>query len=365
MSARLDINLINLKHNIDSFKTRLIKNQQLLVMIKADAYGAGMIEVAKCLSKEGVTHFGVAYLKEAKKLRKSGIRGEIIVFSGLVPSEIREAVNIDAIYSVSDFHILEALNKQAKVENKTVNVEIAIDTGMTRLGFNKEDIVELAKRLNQLDNINVHGVYTHLSQADSSTKFTKKQIQAFDECIRVFNEYQINYRYVHLCNSAGILKYNSEKYNLVRLGIGAYGYPPDKSMKQDINIKGIFKLTAPVCYIRCVNAGREVSYGGSFVTKKPTKLAVLQIGYADGLTRTLSNKYTVLIGGKQAKIVGNICMDTCMIDVTDIDVKLGDEAIIFDYTDDKIEQLALLTDTIVYEIITNIGKRVDRNYIIE
>ena len=132
-----------------------------------------------------------------------------------------------------------------------------------------------------------------------------------------------------------------------------------------IREKGIFKLTAPVCNIRYVDKDREVSYGGTYKTSGPTKIAVLQIGYADGLTRTLSNKYEVLVCGKHAKIIGNICMDTCMIDVTDIDVNIGDEAIIFDYTDDKIEKIAKLTDTISYEVITNIGKRVDRSYIYE
>ena len=365
MPARLDINLGNLKYNINKFKSIILENQELLVMVKADAYGSGIVEVTKYLEKEGVSHFGVAYLKEAKVLRTSGIKSDIIVFSGLIPNEYKEALSIDAIYSVSDIYTLKSLSEQAEILNKVVKVEIAIDTGMTRLGFNKEDIKELIGVLKKLGNIEVHGVYSHLSQADSSDDFTKRQIDTFDSCIQILKDNGINPKYVHLCNSAGILRYNSEKYNLVRLGISAYGYPPDSSMKEDISIKGIFKLTAPVCNIRQVEAGREVSYSGTFVTCKPTKIAVLQIGYADGLTRALSNKYDVLINGKQARIIGNICMDTCMIDVTDTKVNIGDEAIIFDYTDDKITVLAKLTDTISYEVITNIGKRVDRRYINE
>lgn len=365
MPARLDINLANLKHNINSFKSRLIANQELLVMVKADAYGAGIVETTKSLEGTGVLHFGVAYLKEAVLLRTNGITAEIIVFSGLIPDEVSKAVNVDAIYSVSDIEILEALDNEAKRANKKVKVEIAIDTGMTRLGFNKEEMHNLAQALKKFTNIEVHGIYSHLSQADSSEMFTQKQIAIFDECIETLKVNEINFKYIHLCNSAGILRYNSGKYNLVRLGIGAYGYLPDSCMKEDISLKGIFKLTAPVCNIRHVETGREVSYGGTFVTSKYTKIAVLQIGYADGLTRTLSNRYVVSIGGKQARIIGNICMDTCMIDVTDIDVQVGDEAVIFDYTDDKICEMASLTDTIVYEVITNIGKRVDRRYIKE
>jgi len=365
MPARLDINLNNLKYNIQNYAKRLLQNQEMLVMVKADAYGAGIVEITKCLESIGVSHFGVAYLKEAIILRQNGVKGKITVFSGLVPSEIKDAVNVDAIYSVSDLFILNALNKEGKVANKKIKVQLAIDTGMTRLGFNKDSMLNLAQRLNDLTNIEVHGVYSHFSQADTSEQFTKMQIQNFDDCVEILVKNGIMPKYIHLCNSAGILKYNSNKYNLVRLGIGAYGYAPDKSMKANIDLKGIFKLTAPICNIRCVGKGRQVSYGGTFVTTKDTKIAVLQIGYADGLTRTLSNKYDVIINGKKAKIIGNICMDTCMIDVTDLDVNIGDEAVIFDYTDDRIDTMAELTDTIVYEIITNIAKRVDRHYVNE
>lgn len=365
MPARLDINLNNLKHNIEKFKERLLDNQQLLVMVKADAYGSGIVEVAKFLETNGVSHFGVAYLKEAIALRKNGISSEVVVFSGLIPEEYEKAVNVDAIFSVSDINTLEALNEEAKKTNKKVKVELAIDTGMTRLGFDKQDMNQLTCKLKKLTNIEVHGVYSHLSQADSSETFTKKQIQIFDQCVQELKDNGINPQYIHLLNSAGILKYNSDKYNLVRLGIGTYGYPPDASMKDNIDLKGIFKLTAPICNIRYVGQGREISYGGTYVTKENTKIAVLQIGYADGLTRTLSNKYEVLVNGKKARIIGNICMDTCMIDVTDIDVKIGDEAVVFNYTDDGLETIANLTDTIIYEIITNIGKRVDRRYINE
>jgi len=365
MPSRLDINLSNLKHNIEEFKKVILENQELLVMVKADAYGAGNIEVAKYLEKEGVRHFGVAYLKEAIALRNSGIKSEIIVFSGLIPEEYKQAMDVDAIYSVSDPETLIKLNNEAKKLNKIVRVEIAIDTGMTRLGFDVEDIQNLSIVLTQLQNIQIHGVYSHFSQADSSEEFTKKQIELFDNCIDTLNKNGINMKYIHLCNTAGILKYNSIKYNIVRLGIGAYGYFPDSSLKQCIKLKGIFKLTAPVCNIKEVDSLRQVSYGGTYITSKRTKIAVLQIGYADGLTRELSNVYEVYINGEKAKILGNICMDTCMIDVTDIDVKLGDEAVIFDYEDEKIEEIAQATNTIVYEVITNIGKRVDRRYINE
>ncbi len=361
MPARLDISLKNLKHNIAAFKEKMLEGQELLVMVKADAYGAGIIQSAKCLEEAGVRRFGVAYLKEAVALRENGIASEITVFSGLAPEEYSKAINIDAIYSVSDFNVLETLDKEAKAIGKKIKVEIAIDTGMTRLGFNKEDVESLAKNIKKLEHVDIHGVYSHLSQAESNEGFTRRQLEVFDNCVETLKNNGISPKYVHILNSVGIVRYNSEKYNLVRLGIGAYGYMPD-DIKKELNLKGMFKLTVPVCNIRCVEAGREVSYGGTFLTNKPAKIAVLQIGYADGLTRTLSNKYDVLVNGKPARIIGNICMDACMIDVTDIDVKVGDEAVIFDFTDGRIEKLADFTYTIVHEIATNIGKRVDRCY---
>ena len=365
MGAKLYINLRNMKYNIEQFERKLFNNQELLVMIKADAYGAGIVESAKALESVGVKHFGVAYLKEAKLLRENNIKGNITVFSGLVPNEYEEAVKIDAIYSVSNFETLESINNIALHYNKTVKVEIAIDTGMTRLGFDICDTKKLCEKLKNMNGIMTNGVYSHLSKADSDDLFTKDQIKRFNECIEVFKKENIEVRYFHILNTAGILKYNDNRYNMVRLGIGAYGYLPDESFKHDICLKKIFKLSAPVCNIREVKEGREVSYSGTFITNKDTKIAVLQIGYADGLTRSLSNKANVTINGKNAKIIGNICMDTCMVDVTDINVNIGNEAVIFNYNDDFVESIADLTGTINYEIITNIGKRVDRIYVDE
>jgi len=365
MPAKLTVNLNNLKYNVNKVKETLKENQELLVMIKADAYGAGIVEVAKCLEKIGVKHFGVAYLKEAITLRNHSIKGNITVFSGLVPNEYEQALNVDAIYSVSNLESLEDLDILAKDNEKIIKIQLAIDTGMTRLGFDEEKLDEVIDKLNICTNIEVCGIYSHLSQADTSDEFTKKQIETFDRCVEKFKVNGVEPRFIHLCNSAGILKYNSDKYNIVRLGIMTYGCYPDTTMQNDIDLKGIFKLTAPVCNIREVEAGREVSYGGTFITDKYTKIAVLQIGYADGLSRTLSNKLKVKINGKTASIIGNVCMDTCMIDITDIDVKVGDEAVIFDYDNENIQKIAELTQTINYEVITNIGKRVDREYINE
>lgn len=361
MPAKLTVKLSNLKHNIDSIKTKLHNGQEILAMVKADAYGSGLVETTKYLEENGIRNFGVAYLKEAKKLRNNGIKGKIVVFSGLLPYETEEAVNVDAIYSVSNTDILYALNEKA---TSKIKVELAIDTGMTRLGFAKEELVDLANVLKSLENIEVDGIYTHFSCADVKGKeeFTKSQMKTFEESIDILEANGIVIPNKHIDNSAGIMKYNLDKYNIVRLGISLYGYFPDDMFKGEADLKGIFRLTAPVCNIRTVEKGHNVSYGATYTTDKETKIAVLQIGYADGLTRALSNKFKVVVNGKEAPIIGRICMDTCMIDVTNIDVNLGDEAVIFDYDGVKLEEIAALTNTIHYEVITTIGKRVDREY---
>lgn len=363
MAAKLQINLSNLKYNIDKVKEKIYASQELLVMVKADAYGAGLVQVASFLESQGIKNFGVAYLKEAILLRQNRIKGNIVVFSGILPNEVQDALTVDAIYSVSSIEMLEMLNSNAK-ESK-VKVELAIDTGMTRLGFDTSEMKTLANKLKVLKNISVDGIYTHFSSADVEEKenITLEQIRKFDECVELLETEGIHIPNKHVCNSAGILRYNSDKYNRVRLGISTYGYYPDSSMKNEVDLKPIFKLTAPVCNLRTVPQGRLVSYNGTYTTEKETKIAVLQIGYADGLTRALSNKLSVNVNGKSARVIGNICMDTCMIDVTDIDVNIGDEAVIFDYDLQKLDEIASLTNTIHYEVITNIGKRVDREYI--
>ncbi len=363
MPAKVYINLDNIKYNIDVIKEKLYENQELLVMVKADAYGAGIIQTTTYMESIGVKNFGVAYLKEARLLRQNGIKGDIIVFSGLEYAEIKEATNVDAIYSVSDINMLEKLNEVAKKSNTVIKVEIAIDTGMTRLGFNKNEIASLIEKLKEIKNIKIHGIYTHLSKADLDETFTMTQLNLFDNIVDTLKVQSVDVGKVHALNSAGIIRYNDAKYDMVRLGISAYGYYPDDIFKKDIPLKGAFKLVAPIAFIHEVEKGHDVSYNGTFKTTKKTRIAVLQIGYADGLTRSLSNKFYVTINGKKANIIGNICMDTCMVDVTDIDCTEEDVAIIFDFSNEAIEQLAKKTNTIVYEVITNIGKRVDRKYI--
>lgn len=369
MPAKLEISLNNLKNNVVNIKRYIEKNSdenkvELLAMVKADAYGAGIVKVSKMLETLNVNYLGVAYLKEAKTLRENGIKANIVVFSGLLPEDLEEAVKIDAAYAATNINTLIALNEVARRHDKKVKIHIAIDTGMGRIGVLPKNICEFAKKIKGLKNIEVEGVFSHFSSADTDILYTKKQNDIFNECLEELNKAGINYKFVHICNSIAITNFSSSYNNMVRLGIGMYGYL-DKELliESKVELKGIFKLSAPICDIRKIDKGEAIGYSQTYVTDRETKIATLQIGYADGLSRALSNKYVLDINGKKAKIIGNICMDMTMIDVTDIDdLHVGDYVTIFDFEDEKLNEMADICNTINYEIISTIGKRVDRIY---
>lgn len=365
MPAKLEISLSNLKSNIQCIqehikKSSKDKNVKILSMVKADAYGAGIIEVAKTLEISGIDYLGVAYLKEAKLLRENGIKANMVVFSGLLPENIKEATQIDSAYSISNIEIARMLDEEAKKQNKKVKVHIAIDTGMGRIGVLPKDISTFSNELKNMDNLEIEGIFSHFSSADTDLLYTKRQNRIFDECIEEFKNNGIIPKFVHICNSVGIAKHNASYNDMVRVGIAMYGY----LNTEEINLKGIFKLSAPICDIRTLPAGEAIGYSKTYITDRETKIATLQIGYADGLNRLLSNKYELNINGKKANILGNICMDMTMIDITDIDgINIGDYVSIFDFEDNKLNEIANICNTINYEIISTIGKRVDREYI--
>jgi len=366
MPAKLEVSLKNLKYNIENIRKYIKenskeKNVELLAMVKADAYGAGMVEISRQLEELNINYLGVAYLKEAKILRENNIKSNIIVFSGILKEEIEEAVKIDCIYAISNMDIAELLNQKAKKYNKKIKVHLAIDTGMGRIGATKNTIHDIISRLKKCDNLIVEGVFSHFSSADSNIEYTEKQNEIFNKMLKLIKEAGIKYKYVHICNSIGVLKCIKSYNNMVRIGIGMYGYL-DNSY---VDLKGIFKFSAPICDIREVDEGEAIGYSKTYITKRKTKVATIQIGYADGFNRLLSNKYSVRINGKNAKIIGNICMDMTMVDVTDIDnIRVGDYINIFDFEDNKVNEIASICGTINYEIISTIGKRVDRYYVV-
>lgn len=353
MKAKLYVSKENLKYNIEYIKEKIGKRRDIIAMVKANAYGIGESLVAGELQKIGIKNFGVANVDEAITLRKGGILGMILITGVVMQEEINEAIENDISISVSDISNVEEISKIASKLGKVANIHIKLDTGMTRLGFRKDKILKEFSKIISLENIHIQGIYTHLSCADSDEEYTNNQIEEFKYIVNSLSK-TYNFEYIHILNSDGVQKY-SGKIDIdthVRVGIIMYGYLG--------NTKPISKLTAPIIHITDVDKYTKVGYGGTFIAKPNMKIAVVKIGYADGLSRNLSNNLKVNINGVECEQVGNICMDLMMVNVTDVkNVKIGDQVVIWDYTND-LNDIAKSSKKIVYEVISNLGNRIER-----
>ena len=351
MKAKLYINRQNLKENIEYIRNK-IGNRKIIAMVKANAYGTGDTLVAKELQDMGVDAFGVANIEEAKRIREAGIQGMILVTCVVYTDELKEAIANDISMSISDIEELKYIDEEAAKQSKVAKLHIKVDTGMTRLGFTPENVLAAIKEIEKYENIELEGIYTHLSCADSDEEYTLDQIRIFRETIEDAKSIA-NFKYIHILNSDGTERYTDEPQidTHVRVGISMYGYSK--------NMQPITKLTAPVIHINNIDKYTKVGYSGTYIAKPNTKIAVVKIGYADGLSRCLSNNLSVVVNGVECAQVGNICMDMMMIDVTDAPVSIGDEVIIWDYTND-LKDIAKLSHKIVYEVISNLGDRIER-----
>ena len=351
MKAKLYINRQNLKENIEYIRNK-IGNRKIIAMVKANAYGTGDTLVAKELQDMGVDAFGVANIEEAKRIRQAGIKGMILVTCVVYTDELIEAIANDISMSISDIEELKYIDEEAKRQSKVAKLHIKVDTGMTRLGFTPENVLAAIKEIEKYENIELEGIYTHLSCADSDEEYTLDQIRIFRETVEDAKRIA-DFKYIHILNSDGTEMYTDEPQidTHVRVGISMYGYSK--------NMQPITKLTAPVIHINNIEKYTKVGYSGTYIAKPNTKIAVVKIGYADGLSRCLSNNLSVVVNGVECAQVGNICMDMMMIDVTDAPVSIGDEVIIWDYTND-LKDIAKLSHKIVYEVISNLGDRIER-----
>jgi alanine racemase len=363
MAAKMYVNLENIKYNLERIKEKINNNVTVIAMVKADAYGLGDIEVCKFLKTLGISFLGVAIVDEGVHLRKNLIDSTILVTGQFLQEDIQNILDNNLAVSVSNMDLLKLLNNQAIKENKKVKIHIKIDTGMSRLGFNISEVLNNVKYISDnLTNILIDGIYTHLSSADTDDEYTLNQLSEFDKCIKLLISNGYEFNYIHALNSSGLLKHSEYAYNAVRIGNILYGYYPDESLRNSISLRPSVKLTAPIINLRDISSGCSISYSRTFKSTENMKIATIQMGYADGLDRKLSNKLDVYINNIPCRIVGNICMDMCMIDVTNIDnIQVGDYCTILDY-DDSIYTLANIIGTINYEIITRISKRVTRIY---
>ena len=353
----LEINLDNFEHNLNQIKNKLKPETKIMPVIKANAYGTYINKRLDILNKFDIV--AVAIVDEGEDLRKLGYEKEIFVLNQPDINEIEKIVQNNLTIGLSSIEFL----KEVKKQNKDLRVHVEIETGMGRTGVALEKVEEFIEEIKNTKNIKVEGIYTHLSSADNDEEYTKKQLKIFSEAVEKITKKINTIKYIHSSASNGIVNYPEGQYNLVRAGMILYGYESGEGIKEKIDLKPVAKLKSKITYLKEVEKGTSISYGRRFITKKKSKIATIPIGYADGLRRCLSNKGEVLINGRKVPIIGSVCMDSFMADVTDLpEVKLGDTVYIWDNEKITLDELAKKCDTINYEIISTISDRVPREF---
>lgn len=371
-STRLIVNRSRLKHNIFEFKAMISPNADIMAVVKANAYGHGMVEIARLSLEYGASWLGVATPEEGALLRNNGITAPILVLGAANDDELGICVKHGLHQAIFDVDQAVELNNIAREMGKTALVHVKVNTGMNRIGIsNKECFVELLKVLSECESICADGIFTHFACADDiNDTRTEKQIELFEEYLAIAKQMGKSFYHVHACNTAGTLRGLCKNYDMVRLGIGIYGYYPSLDMKPACNGKllPIARLVTNISAINGISKGDAISYGGIFVADGDMRVATLPVGYADGYDRKLSDVGHVVICGKKARILGRICMDQMMVDVTHIpEAVVGSEAVLmgdvcgcFDADD-----IAEICGTISYEVLTSLSRRVERVYVTE
>ena len=363
-----EINLDAIAHNMRAIRDITNKSAKIMAVVKADAYGHGFLEVTKTLLENGADYLAVALVEEALQLRKNNIDVPILVLGGVSYEAVGEMIENDIMPSVFSYEFAKIISDAAVKMGKTAKIHIKIDTGMSRIGFfaENEDTINEIEKIYNLPSIQIDGIFSHFACSDEKdTSYTHKQFDLFMKVCSELEKRNINIPIKHICNSAGIMMYPEMHLDMVRPGIILYGlYPSDDVDKSKLDLIPAMSVKADVTHVKNTPAERGVSYGKTYITDKTTKIATVPVGYADGYSRLLSGKAEMYVNGENAKVIGRICMDQCMIDVTNVkNINIGDEVTIFGADTITADDVANWIGTINYEIICMIGKRVPRIYI--
>ncbi len=358
-----EVNLNHLQYNFKKIKSLLNPDTKVLVTVKADAYGHGLIPVSRRLVDSGLDYLGVASIDEGIKLRKAGIRIPVLILGLILKDDIGPLFTYRLIPTVCDLKFAQALDKKAKSLKQKIPVHIKIDTGMGRIGIAPSAALELAGDIYKLKHVQIQGVFTHFPLADVDRKFTFSQISVFDKLVDDLKKEGMRIPLVHAANSAGLIRHIDSHFTMVRPGLVIYGLYPKKDL--GIDLKPVLSLKTRVVFVKQVKRGVGISYGLTYRTKRPTCIVTLPIGYGDGYPRNLSNLAYVLIGGRRFRISGRVCMDQIMVDVGSFKPKIGQEAVLIGKQGKQkitAEELAALSGTISYEIVCGLGSRIPRIY---
>lgn len=363
-----EIDLSAIRHNFLKIKGLVDKQTKILVAVKANAYGHGIIEVSRLLVRSGVDYLGVGTTDEALYLRRSGFTLPILMLGSILPHEAPAIIRNNITQTIGDIALASYMNRYARKANKRLKVHIKVDTGMGRIGVWHKEALTFIKKIVSLRNIEIEGIFSHFSSADEDDVLTRQQIRDFSALIEELEGLNIHIPCKHMANSVAAVHYKDSHMNLIRPGLMVYGLYPSAGMKDlRISLKPVLTLKSRVVFLKDVPPGRRISYGGTYTTTHHTKIATVAIGYGDGLSRQLSNKGSVIIRTKRAPIVGRVCMDTIMVDTKNIpDVKVGDEVVLIGRQGKQeitVEEMAALCDTIPYEVACWFDNRVPRIYI--
>jgi alanine racemase len=362
-----EVDLGALTYNYHQLRQLVPSSVKFLTVVKADAYGHGAIPVSKKLEELGADFLGVATVQEGAELRNAGVKSPILVLSGIYQEEVEDVLAYQLTPMVYCLEIAEALSATAKKKGETIPIHIKVDTGMGRIGVLAKEAASFATRLRKFENLKIEGVASHFSTADGgNSSFAKEQLQRFAHTLEEMKKVDVDPPLCHIANSAALVTLPAAHFTLVRPGIMLYGSYPSPALKEKVSLRQVMSWKSLVADLKKVPKGYPISYGRTFITQRPSLIADIPVGYADGYNRLFSNRGEILIKGMRAPVVGRVCMDWTMVDVTDIPgVAVGDEVVLMgNQLGQEItpEALGELIGTISYEILCSVGKRVPRIY---
>jgi alanine racemase len=366
--AWVEIDLDRLKENFRKVKRLVGPDKRILVAVKADAYGHSSVAVSRALAAEGVSTLGVASLEEAIEIKRGGAEVPVLILSPSSFMEVPEIVTEGFTSTVSNIEYARKLSVVARALNKKMKVHVEVDTGMGRTGVNYSGAADFIRQVRELDSIQVEGIFTHFANAEESDKtFALEQLKRFTQVLEELKARSLEVPLVHAANSASLLDIRESHFNMVRPGLVIYGMYPSRWVKRQIDVEPVMTFKARIAHLNSIPRGETVSYGRTYAAPKDCTVAVVSVGYGDGYSRALSNKGEVLIRGKRFSIVGVVCMDLTMVDVTGHpEIRVGDEVILMGKSGEEeisADELARLSGTISYDVTCSVGPRVPRVFI--
>ena len=361
----VEVELNNLRHNLELIRNHT-DNKAVMAVVKSNAYGHGLVKVAQLYEKLAVNCLGVALLEEGIRLRESGINLPIVVFGGVLPTQITEYLEWNLEFFVSSPEILRITETICKSASQRATVHLKLDSGMGRVGINTADCASFIEEAVRAQHITVKGVCSHLACADDpENPFTLEQVERFLTAVSVFERLGVEMPLRHLANSGGVLYFPQTHLDLIRPGILLYGVYPDASSPHVLDVRPALQLKSQVAFHKSIPAGYSVSYGSTWTSARASNISTIPLGYGDGYRRQLSNCGEVLINGKRRSIAGRVCMDQFMANCENEAIKTGDEVVLIGQQQDQcitVEEISALADTIPYEILTNLNERLPRIY---